>query len=124
MSKPSQFTQFGARTTGERFSIGEHCVINRIGTVQFQQTQSSETQVHTIDRPVMQTGDTERTAIAHSLGEHLPRIPSVLLVVPCHLGHVSEMIRLLQSDPVGSWTDPQIRMESLHHENPYAPGSV
>jgi len=124
MGESTEVPQLRIRTAGEILGVVEQRMIEGIGAVQLQQTQSGEAQMHPIDRPVMQTGDTERTPVAHSLGEHLPRVPRMLLVVPGNASHVTEMVRFLQSDAIGSRTDPEIRMETLGHGNPQWSGAV
>ena len=117
MREPTQFTQFGTGASGQRRRIGQQRVVERIGAVEFEQTQTGEAQMHAVDGPVMQTSNTKRASVADTLGEQLPCVTGVLLIGPRHFGHVAEVIRFLQTDAVGSGADPQIRMESLGHEN-------
>ena len=46
----------------------------------------------------MQAGDAQRAAVAHALGNHLPRIAKVVLVFPDNLEHVAKMLRLGQAN--------------------------
>ncbi len=54
--------------------------------------------MRTIARPVLQTGHTERAAIADTLGDDPPGIPGLVTVLPDGAGNLAEVVGMLLAD--------------------------
>jgi hypothetical protein len=114
VGEASQRPQLARRAGPERLDVVQHAGVDGVGGVQLEEAQAGGAQVHAVDRPVVQAGHAEGTAVTHPLGQDLPGVHRVPLVVPGDLEHLLVVVGLLLADAVRLRADPELGVEALH----------
>ena len=70
--------------------------------------------MNVVHRPVVQTSNSKRTAIADALREHLPGVTAVALVCPCNFHHIEMVKRLLETNAVWTKAHPKLGVDTAH----------
>ena len=87
--------------------------VERGHRVQAKQIQARHAEMRAGDGPVVQSSDAERAAIAHALGDDLPRVAEVVAVLPDDADHVAEMLGLGAANAEGQERLEPVREGSL-----------
>ena len=90
----TKFAQFGVGKPFELRHVLQQLRIKGRHGIQAEQIQTGHAQMNPIDGPVVKTRHAERTAVAHSLAQHLPGVTKIVAILPDHTQHVAKVLRL------------------------------
>ncbi len=109
--QPSELPQLPAVEPGQRVGVGEMAVVDGGRGVDLQQVEPGRAQVHPADGPVVEPGNAERAAVAHTLAQDARRVRQLPAVVPYRARDRAVVVRLLFADAVGLPPHPLLAPE-------------
>ena len=103
--KTPEFPELRVVQRLERRNIFQPLNVQRRHGIQAEKIQARHTEMSSLDCPVVQARDSQRTAIAHALANDLPGVAEIVPIIPENPGHVPEV--------------PGFRMADAKREGPF-----
>ena len=114
VSESTKVAKFLARFQSQCRNIVECRFFDGIGTIHFEKSQTRQTKMNVIHRPVVQTSNAERTTVANALREHLPCVTTMALVRPCNFRHIKMVKRLVKTNAIRTKAHPKLGIDTAH----------